>query len=312
MPPDGVAVVDKAAGWTSHDVVARARGVLGTRKVGHSGTLDPDATGVLVLGVGRATRLLRYVTGLPKSYEAEIVLGVETDTLDSSGRVTARHEMAEVSAEQAREAAAALTGEILQVPPMVSAVKVGGQRLHALARAGVEVEREARPVTVHRFDVEPVPGAEAVLRADRPVDAGRQADDVAPAPGTEAVLRAVVDCSSGTYVRVLAADLGRALGGGAHLRNLRRTAVGGFGLDCARPVESAEVLPMARAVGHLAGVRVGPEVAAEVAHGRVLGLDRLGAAGDGPWAVHDADGGLLAVYERFRTGAKPSVVVAVT
>ena len=284
---DGVAIIDKAAGWTSHDVVARARGVLGTRKVGHSGTLDPDATGVLVLGVGRATRLLRYVTGLPKSYEAEIVLGVETDTLDSSGRVTARHDMAEVSAEQAREAAAALTGEILQVPPMVSAVKVGGQRLHALARAGVEVEREARPVTVHRFDV-------------------------APVPGDGAVLRAAVDCSSGTYVRVLAADLGRALGGGAHLRRLRRTAVGGFGLACARPVESAEVLPMARAVGHLAGVRVGPEVAAEVAHGRVLDLGRLGAAGEGPWAVHDAEGGLLAVYERFRTGAKPAVVVAVS
>ena len=283
--PDGVAVIDKPAGWTSHDVVAKARGVLGTRKVGHSGTLDPDATGVLVLGVGRATRLLRYVTGLPKSYEAEIVLGVETDTLDSTGRVTARHDMAEASAEQVRAAAAALTGEILQTPPMVSAVKVGGRRLHTLARAGVEVEREARAVTVHRFDV-------------------------VPAPGTGAVLRAAVDCSSGTYVRVLAADLGRALGGGAHLRNLRRTAVGGFGLDAARPVESAEVLPMANAVQHLAGVRVGPAAAAQVAHGRVLDLEYLGVAGDGPWAVHDSEGGLLAVYESFRTGAKPAVVVA--
>ena len=289
---DGVAVIDKPAGWTSHDVVAKARGVLGTRKVGHSGTLDPDATGVLVLGVGRATRLLRYVTGLPKSYEAEIVLGIETDTLDSAGQVTARHDMAGASAEQIRTAVAALTGEILQVPPMVSAVKVGGRRLHTLARAGVEVEREARPVTVHRFDVTPV-------------------------PGTDEVLRAVVECSSGTYVRVLAADLGRALGGGAHLRRLRRTAVGGFGLDAARPVESAEVLPMAHAVEHLAGVRVGPAVAAEVAHGRVLDLGRLGVADpfepgapSGPWAVHDSDGKLLAVYERFRDGAKPAVVVA--
>ena len=290
--PDGVAVIDKPAGWTSHDVVAKARSVLGTRKVGHSGTLDPDATGVLVLGVGRATRLLRYVTGLPKSYEAEIVLGVETDTLDSAGQVTACHDMAGVSAAQIRAAVAALTGEILQVPPMVSAVKVGGRRLHTLARAGVEVERDARPVTVHRFDVAPVPGAESVLRA-------------------------VVDCSSGTYVRVLAADLGRALGGGAHLRNLRRTAVGGFGLDAARPVESAEVLPMAHAVEHLAGVRVGPETAAHVAHGRVLDLEQLGVADpfepgapSGPWAVHDSDGELLAVYERFRDGAKPAVVVA--
>ncbi len=282
---DGVAVADKAEGWTSHDVVAKARGVLGTRKVGHSGTLDPDATGVLVLGVGRATRLLRYVTGLSKSYEAEIVLGIETHTLDAAGQVTARYDMAEVTVERARRAAASLTGEILQVPPMVSAVKVGGRRLHELAREGVEVEREARPVTVYRFDVEPVPGAKGVLRA-------------------------VVDCSSGTYVRVLAADLGRALGGGAHLRSLRRTAVGGFGLDQARPVESLEVLPMAAAVEHLAGVRVGPEVAAEVSHGRVLGLDRLGAAGEGPWAVHDAEGGLLAVYEQFAAGAKPAVVVA--
>ena len=296
MPPDGVAVIDKAAGWTSHDVVAKARGVLGTRKVGHSGTLDPDATGVLVLGVGRATRLLRYLTVLPKSYEAEIVLGVETDTLDSSGQVTARHDMAGVGEEQARRAVVDLTGDILQVPPMVSAVKVGGRRLHELARAGVEVEREARPVTVHRFDVAAVPGVEGVLRA-------------------------VVDCSSGTYVRVLAADLGRALGGGAHLRALRRTAVGGFGLADARPVESPEVLPMAEAVKHLPGVRVDPAVAAEVANGRVLDLDRLGVGVDdaaatrraveGPWAVHDSEGGLLAVYEPFRGRAKPAVVVSV-
>ena len=282
--PDGIAVIDKPAGWTSHDVVARARGVLGTRKVGHSGTLDPGATGVLVLGVGRATRLLRFLTALPKSYEAEIMLGSETDTLDSAGRVTARHEMAGVTEAQARLAAASLTGDILQVPPMVSAVKVGGRRLHQLAREGVEVEREARPVTVHRFEVASVPGCEGVLRAE-------------------------VDCSSGTYVRVLAADLGRALGGGAHLTNLRRIAVGGFGLAEARGVESPEVLPMSRAVEHLDGVRVAPAVAADVTHGRVLDLDRLGVAGAGPWAVHNADGGLLAVYERFRTGAKPSVVV---
>ena len=283
--PDGIAVIDKPAGWTSHDVVAKARGVLGTRKVGHSGTLDPDATGVLVLGVGRATRLLRFLTALPKSYQAEIVLGTETDTLDSAGRVTASHEMAGITGAQARRAAASLTGDILQVPPMVSAVKVGGRRLHQLAREGVEVEREARPVTVHRFEVVPAPGCAGVLQAE-------------------------VDCSSGTYVRVLAADLGRALGGGAHLRNLRRIAVGGFGLAEAHPVESPEVLGMSRAVEHLDGVRVTPAVAADVTHGRVLDLDRLGAAGGGPWAVHDADGGLLAVYERYRTGAKPSVVVA--
>lgn len=291
-PLDGVAIIDKPAGWTSHDVVAKARGVLGTRKVGHSGTLDPDATGVLVLGVGRATRLLRYVTELPKSYEAQIVLGIETDTLDSTGLVTARHDMAGVSEERARQAAAALTGAILQVPPMVSAVKVGGKRLHALARAGVEVEREARPVTVYRFEVTVVPGCDGVLHA-------------------------VVECSSGTYVRALAADLGQALGGGAHLRMLRRTAVGSFTVARARPVESADVLPMAQAVKHLEGVRVGPAVAAEVANGRVLELARLGVAdaskggtAAGPWAVHDSEGELLAVYEPYRDGAKPAVVVA--
>ena len=288
---DGVAVIDKPAGWTSHDVVAKARKVLSTRKVGHSGTLDPGATGVLVLGVGRATRLLRFVTALDKTYEAEIVLGAETDSLDSSGTVTARHDMSAVTDDDVRAAAAALTGEILQVPPMVSAVKVGGRRLHELARAGVEVEREARPVTVRRFDVE-------------------------PAEGRPGVWRAVVECSSGTYVRSLAADLGRALGGGAHLGALRRTAVGRFGLADARPVESPEVLPMAEAVRHLPGVRVGDDVAAAVRHGQVLGLDRLGVHDDdaGPravfWAVYSADGALLAVYEPFQGRAKPAVVLS--
>jgi tRNA pseudouridine55 synthase len=120
--PDGLAVVDKPAGWTSHDVVAKARGLLGTRKVGHAGTLDPDATGVLLLGVGRATRLLRYMTALPKTYTTTIVLGVETDTLDDSGTVTARHDMSGVTPAQVVDAAAALTGGILQIPPMVLAV----------------------------------------------------------------------------------------------------------------------------------------------------------------------------------------------
>jgi tRNA pseudouridine(55) synthase len=192
--PDGVAVVDKPAGWTSHDVVAKSRGLLGTRKVGHSGTLDPDATGVLVLGVGRATRLLRYLSPLGKAYDAEIVLGTETSTLDAAGEVTATHDMAGVTLADARRAVDEhLTGAILQVPPMVSALKVDGRRLHELAREGIEVERQARPVTVHSFTVDEVPGEPGVLRAS-------------------------VACSSGTYVRTLAADLGHLLGGGAHLR----------------------------------------------------------------------------------------------
>jgi len=283
---DGVAVVDKPAGWTSHDVVAKARGLLGTRKVGHSGTLDPDATGVLVLGVGRATRLLRYLTELGKAYEAEIVLGVETSTLDAAGEVTARHEM-RASLEAARAAAATLTGAIMQVPPMVSALKVDGRRLHELAREGVEVEREARPVTVRRFDLD--------------------------ATGDPGVLRCVVECSSGTYVRSLAADLGHRLGGGAHLRALRRTSVGAFTLDDAVALEALSpdaLLPVAAAVGHLAAVVVEGDVAVAVGHGKVLDRTDIGATGDGPWAVLDQDGRLCAVYQAHRADTvKPELVI---
>jgi tRNA pseudouridine55 synthase len=271
--------------------VARSRGLLGTRKVGHSGTLDPDATGVLVLGVGRATRLLRYLTPLGKTYEAEIVLGVETSTLDAAGEVTATHDMHGVTLADARRVAAEqLAGPILQVPPMVSALKVDGRRLHELAREGIEVEREARPVTVHAFALDDVPGD----------------------PG---VLRAVVECSSGTYVRSLAADLGHALGGGAHLRALRRTAVGGFteadavALDALSP---DHLLPVAAAVGHLDLIVVEGDVAVAVGHGKVLERVDLGLPvdGQGPWAVLDAAGGLLAVYVAHKgTTAKPEVVI---
>ncbi|CAN5790502.1 tRNA pseudouridine(55) synthase TruB [soil metagenome] len=285
-------IVDKAAGPTSHDVVAQARRQLGTRRVGHAGTLDPDATGVLVLGVGRATRLLRFVTPLTKTYEGEVVLGVETSTLDASGQTTAVHEMGEVTLEQARHAARGLVGDLDQVPPMVSAVRVGGRRLHQLAREGVEVERPARPVTVHRFDVTGVGG------------------EAGPA-GT--VLRIEVDCSSGTYVRVLAADLGRALGGGAHLRGLRRSAVGPFTVARARPVDDLELLPPLAAVSHLDRVAVDDEVAALVVTG--TRLRRSGEAvrfeGDGPWALTSARGGdLLAVYEAVGERVHPAVVLA--
>lgn len=288
---DGIAVVDKDAGWTSHDVVAKARGILGTRKVGHSGTLDPDATGVLLLGVGRVTRLLRFLTVLPKSYTGEVVLGSETTTLDASGTVTATHDVGGVTLDAARAAAGGLVGEIDQIPPMVSAVKVGGRRLHELARAGEDIERKARPVTVHRFDV---------------VGFG------AVGPGGEPVLRIEVDCSSGTYVRVLAADLGRALGSGAHLRNLRRTAIGSFTLADARPVEGLELLPPVTALRDYPSVTVDGETAAMVSHGRVLGRDVIAApAGDGPWAVLDESGDLLAVYQAHRADTlKPAVVVA--
>jgi tRNA pseudouridine55 synthase len=282
--PDGLAVIDKPAGWTSHDVVAKLRGVLGTRKVGHAGTLDPDATGVLLVGVGRATRLMRFMTALPKTYVGEIVLGSETNTLDASGDVTATHDMSGVTLDQARAAAVDLTGAIEQVPPMVSAVKVGGRRLHELAREGIEIERDARPVTVHRFDL--FDGPEA------------------------GVLRTEVECSSGTYIRTLAADLGHLLGGGAHLRNLRRTAIGSFTLDEATTIESATPLSMPEALRDLSRVTVDDDVAALVRNGRVLDLEALGVDGDPPWPLLAADGTLLAVYEPVADGrAKPTVVI---
>jgi len=281
---DGLVVVDKEAGWTSHDVVAKLRGILGTKKVGHSGTLDPDATGVLLIGVGRVTRLLRFLTVLPKTYTGEVVLGVETSTLDASGEVVATHEM-EVEIDAVRAAAAGLTGDILQVPPMVSAVQVGGRRLHELARAGVEVEREARPVTVHRFDVE---------SSDDPL-----------------IYRVEVECSSGTYVRSLAADLGASLGGGGHLRNLRRTAIGSFTLAEARQIgaiDESAVLPPAVALRDYPTVVATREL---LGSGKVLARSHLDVEGDGPWAVVDADGKLLAMYESHRDDTvKPAVLIA--
>ena len=280
-------VIDKPSGWTSHDVVAKSRGILGTRKVGHSGTLDPAATGVLVLGVGRSTRLLQFLGGLDKCYEATIRFGVETDSLDADGAVTAVHEMEDLSEERVRAAAARLTGDLLQVPPMVSAVKVGGRRLHELAREGKVVERAPRPVSVFRFDLDPSPDP--------------------------LLWRAVIDCSAGTYVRVLAADLGRDLGGGAHLASLRRHSVGPFTLAEARPLESPELIPPSAITRVMASVTVDETVAAEVRHGKVLERRELGVdeTSGGPWAVLDGEGALLAVYAAHRgSTVKPSVVAA--
>ncbi|MGK2929445.1 MAG: tRNA pseudouridine(55) synthase TruB, partial [Acidimicrobiales bacterium] len=209
-PYDGLVLVDKEVGWTSHDVVAKSRGVLGTRKVGHAGTLDPPATGLLLIGVGSMTRLLRFLTALPKTYVGEIVLGTETSTLDDTGEVTATHGMAGVTLDQVRHVAVGLTGDILLVPPMVSAIKIDGKRLHELAREGKEVEREPRPVTIHAFRVD-----EAVADGVFPIE---------------------VTCSSGTYIRTLAADVG----GGAHLRNLRRTQAGSHSVADAHRIDEVE------------------------------------------------------------------------
>jgi tRNA pseudouridine55 synthase len=276
MTTDGLVVVDKPAGMTSHDVVGRCRRIFGQKRVGHAGTLDPDATCVLLVGLGRATRLMQYMSGLDKSYSTDITLGTSTSTLDAAGEVTGTFDMRGVSIEDARRAAEKLTGTIEQIPPMVSAVKIDGRRLHQLARQGIEVERPARTVMVSRFEIT---GADA---------------------GT---LAAEIDCSSGTYIRVLADDLGRLLGGGAHVKTLRRTSVG--------PWRDAEAVPLddigpdsvqtpAAMCPWLEAVTVGGEVEQAVRYGRPLSGAELGASGPGPWRVIDREGDLLAVYESDR------------
>jgi tRNA pseudouridine55 synthase len=277
----GLCVVDKPAGVTSHDVVGMLRRRFGERQVGHAGTLDPDATGVLVVAVGMTTKLLRFIEKTEKRYTGEVVLGTETSTLDSSGDVTATHDMSGVTVDDARRVAAEhLTGDIMQIPPMVSAIRVDGKRLHELAREGIEVERDPRPVTISSLVV-----------------------DEGPEPG---VFTIDVTCTAGTYIRTLAADLGRLLGGGAHLRNLRRTAVGAFTIDEAAAPDECELLPVDTAVRGLNRIVIDEPTAALVANGRVL--PRFD--GVGPWAVFSPDRVLLAVYEPFRADeAKPSVVL---
>ena len=290
---DGLVVVDKEPGWTSHDVVAKLRGIYGQRRVGHAGTLDPDATGVLLVGLGRVTRLLRFLQEAGKEYRARVVFGVATDTLDASGAVLERTEM-HVTRARLEEVARSFTGDIEQVPPMVSALKVEGRRLYELAREGVEVERAARPVHIAELVVE----------------------EFEPGPYPEAAMR--VACSSGTYVRTLAADLGAALGGCAHLSELRRLRVGSFTLAEARTIDAlatdpdVHVLAPAVAVRDLPRVTVDGETARAVAHGATFPASTFGPDVDNAqeFALVDATGELLAVYERRGGGVKPAVVLA--
>ena len=289
---DGLLVVDKPAGFTSHDVVARVRKAAGQRKVGHAGTLDPDATGVLLVGLGRATRLMRFLSIESKSYRSGVVFGVATDTLDAAGRGVDRKPMA-IDRDSVVAASARFVGDIDQVPPMVSAIKVGGRRLHEIARAGDEVERAPRRVRIDRIDVE---GIE---------------------PGPYPVVTIVVECGSGTYIRALAADLGAALGGFAHVGTLRRLSVGSFTLDEAHPLEQIEVDPAAfllaprEAVRDLDACDVDDEVARAVAHGSVFPAAALPVDPDasGPFAIVGPDRSLLAVYERRGAALKPAMVV---
>ena len=223
--PDGLLIVDKPAGWTSHDVVARCRRLCGTRRVGHAGTLDPMATGVLVLGINRATKLLTFLVGCDKTYTATIRLGQSTMTDDAQGEIATSHDVSGITTEAIARVVATLTGEISQVPSSVSAIKVDGQRSYARVRAGQDVVLPARQVTVSRFDI-----------------LGRRTK-TAPGPQGHRVLDLdiVVDVSSGTYIRALARDLGAALGVGGHLTALRRTRVGRFTLDGAHSLTDLEI-----------------------------------------------------------------------
>jgi tRNA pseudouridine55 synthase len=294
---DGVVVVDKPAGWTSHDVVARLRRRAGTRRVGHAGTLDPMATGVLVVGVNRATRLLTYLVGADKEYAATIRLGQDTLTDDAEGEVTAAPGAAEVDPGRLRAAVAGLTGEISQVPSAVSAIKVAGRRSYARVRAGEAVALAARPVVVHRFDVVEARGARA--------GDGTAVTDV----------DVVITCSSGTYVRALARDLGAALGTGGHLTALRRTRVGAFTLaDAATPEELGTHLPLldpAVVARRCFRVRdVDDAEAAALRHGRGLDLpEGRRAGGDAPVAAIDRRGILLALLVERAGRAHPVLVL---
>ena len=295
--PDGLVVVDKPQGWTSHDVVARMRRLAGTRKVGHAGTLDPMATGVLVLGVGRATRLLTYVVGADKTYSATIRLGATTLTDDAEGEVIARCDPGRLDA--VTEAAVdrevrALTGPIQQVPSAVSAIKVDGRRSYARVRSGEHVQLAARPVTVHRF---------TVLSRRAVLDDGHPALD----------LDVGVDVSSGTYVRALARDLGERLGVGGHLTALRRTRVGPYTLDRAATLdqlaEHLTVLPLADAAAAVFPVRaLRADEATTIRHGQRLPASGLGA---GPVAALGPDGDLVALLED-RGGEARSLFVVPT
>jgi tRNA pseudouridine55 synthase len=275
---DGILLVDKPGGITSHDAVDRVRRALGERKVGHAGTLDPMATGLLVMGVGRATRLLRFLGDLDKEYQATARLGVETDTLDAEGQVV-RTAGVSVTEDQVRTAMAVLTGEVEQRPPAYSAVKVGGQALHRRARRGEAVEAPLRTVRIHVFDLVRFASPDLDVR---------------------------VVCSGGTYVRSLVADLGRSLGCGAHLTRLVRTRIGAFTLEEARPPEDpGGPLPVERAVAHLPSVEVGEEEAAAARHGRLLGP----AGVPGPHAVFDPAGRLVGVFRDQGARARPEVVL---
>jgi tRNA pseudouridine55 synthase len=287
-PNPGIVIVDKPAGMTSHDVVSRCRRIFGTRKVGHAGTLDPMATGVLVIGIERATKILGLLSGTSKSYAATIRLGRTTTTDDAEGEVVQDISAAEVTDDAINAGVAVLRGEISQRPSTVSAIKVGGKRAYQLVREGQEVELAARTVRIDRFDV-------LAIRRD----------------GAFVDIDVEVDCSSGTYIRALARDLGSDVGVGGHLTALRRTRVGGYGLDHARTLDQlgdhpalSYTLDQACLLG-FPRRDITAEQAVDAGHGRPLP-----AAGiEGVYAATDPEGRVLALLEDTGGTTKSVVVV---
>ena len=287
-PNPGIVVVDKPGGMTSHDVVGRCRRIFGTRKVGHAGTLDPMATGVLVIGIERATKILGLLTATSKSYAATIRLGRSTTTDDAEGEVLHDVSAAEITDGQIEAGIAGLRGEISQRPSAVSAVKIGGKRAYQLVREGHDVELAARRVRIDRFDVDDI-------RRDGPfVD-----------------LDVEVDCSSGTYIRALARDLGETLGVGGHLTALRRTRVGGYGLDHARTLDELAEAPQLSYPLDEACLLAFPRraitsaEAGDASHGRPLSPAGI----DGVYAATDPDGRVIALLEDRGSRTKSVVVI---
>jgi tRNA pseudouridine55 synthase len=297
--PDGLLIVDKPAGWTSHDVVARARRLCATRKVGHAGTLDPMATGVLVLGINRATKLLTFLVGCDKTYTATIRLGQSTITDDAEGEIATSHDVSGLTTEAVQRGVAALTGELAQVPSSVSAIKVNGQRSYARVRAGQDVVLPSRQVTVRRFDI-----LGHRTRSAR----GQVVWD----------LDVRVEVSSGTYVRALARDLGAALGVGGHLTVLRRTRVGRFGIEGAHTIPFLEIaseadgipiVPLSAAARDSFDVRelTAPEAVA-IGYGQRIASQLAGRSQ--PIAAFAPDGHLVAMLDESGSLAKARVVFA--
>jgi tRNA pseudouridine55 synthase len=277
--PDGLLLVDKPSGITSHDALDEVRRALGIRKVGHAGTLDPMASGLLLMGVGRATRLLRFLGDLEKEYEGTGRLGIETDTLDADGQVV-RTSSVDATEDRLRRAMSTLVGVIEQRPPAYSAVKVGGKRLYESARKGEPVKAPPRTVAVSRFDLLAFSGSDFEFRTT---------------------------CSAGTYVRVLVADVGRLLECGAHLARLVRTRTGPFHVrDASPPDRPGPLMPVERTVAHLPRLDLELEEATAARHGRPLGPAGIG----GPYAVFGPDRRLIGVYRDEGSRARPEVILS--